>query len=113
SLADAGKTLLQIARGAIESKLFGSAATADAPWLRQNGATFITLTRDGALRGCIGSLQAARPLGDDAAENAVGAAFRDPRFPPITAAEWPGIKVEVSLLSTPKPMRFADEADLL
>jgi AmmeMemoRadiSam system protein B/AmmeMemoRadiSam system protein A len=113
SLDEAGKTLLKIARGAIESRLFGSASTADAPWLRQNGATFITLTRDGALRGCIGSLQAARPLGDDVAENAVGAAFRDPRFPPVSAAEWPAIKVEVSLLSTPKPMRFADEADLL
>ncbi len=113
SLADAGKTLLQIARGAIESKLFASAGTADAPWLRQNGATFITLTRDGALRGCIGSLQAARPLGDDVAENAVGAAFRDPRFPPISAAEWPDVKVEVSLLSTAKPLRFADEEDLL
>src|SRR5436190_164290 len=113
SLADAGQTLLQIARGAIESKLFGSAGTADAPWLRQNGATFITLTRDGALRGCIGSLQAARPLGDDVAENAAAAAFSDPRFPPLTAAEWPSVKVEVSLLSTPKPMRFADEQDLL
>jgi len=113
SLDDAGKTLLQIARGAIESRLFGAAGTAQAPWLRQNGATFITLTRDGELRGCIGSLQAARPLGDDAAENAVAAAFRDPRFPPVTAAEWPGLQVEVSLLSTPKPMRFADEADLL
>jgi len=113
SLDEAGSTLLRIARGAIESKLLGASSAVDAPWLRQNGATFITLTRDGELRGCIGSLQAARPLGDDVAENALGAAFRDPRFPPVTAAEWPGIKVEVSLLSTPKPMRFADEADLL
>ena len=110
---EAGKTLLSLARGAIESRLFGSSARADAPWLRQNAATFITLTRDGALRGCIGSLEAARPLGDDVAENAISAAFRDPRFPPMTAAEWPSIRVEVSLLSTPKPMRFADEADLL
>jgi AmmeMemoRadiSam system protein B/AmmeMemoRadiSam system protein A len=113
SVDDAGKTLLTIARGAIESKLFGSAVTADAPWLTQNGATFITLTKDGALRGCIGSLQAMRPLGEDVAENAVAAAFRDPRFPPVTPAEWPDVKVEVSLLSTPKPMRFADEDDLL
>src|SRR4051812_16071408 len=113
SLDDAGKTLLRIARGAIESKLFGSAGTAEAPWLRQNGATFITLTREGELRGCIGSLQAARPLGDDVAQNAVAAAFHDPRFPPLTAAEWPSVKVEVSLLSAPKPMRFADEDDLL
>ena len=113
SLDEAGTKLLSIARGAIESKLFGSASMPDAPWLRQNGATFITLTKDGALRGCIGSLEAARPLGDDTAENAIAAAFRDPRFPPMSAAEWPGIKVEVSLLSAPKPMRFADEADLV
>jgi AmmeMemoRadiSam system protein B/AmmeMemoRadiSam system protein A len=112
SLDEAGKTLLGIARAAIESKLFGSAKTFDGPWLRQMGATFITLTRDGALRGCIGSLQAARPLGGDVAENAIAAAFRDPRFPPVTAAEWPSLRVEVSLLSAPKPLRFADEADL-
>src|SRR5689334_18918932 len=91
SLDDAGKTLLAIARGAIESKLFGSASMPDAPWLRQNGATFITLTKEGALRGCIGSLEAARALGDDAAQNAIAAALRDPRFPPVTAAEWPSI----------------------
>jgi len=113
SLDAAGETLLRIARGAIESRLFGSASTADAPWLRQNGATFVTLTRDGRLRGCIGSLQAARPLGEDAAQNAIAAAWRDPRFPAVTAAEWPAIRVEVSLLSTPKPLQFADEADLL
>lgn len=113
SLDEAGTKLLGIARGAIESKLFGSASMPDAPWLRQHGATFITLTKDGALRGCIGSLEAARPLGDDTAENAIAAAFRDPRFPSMSAAEWPGIKVEVSLLSAPKPLRFADEADLV
>ena len=83
------------------------------PWLRQAGATFVTLTRDGALRGCLGSLQAQRPLGLDVAENAIAAAFRDPRFPAMTAAEWPGVRVEVSLLSAAKPMRFADEEDLL
>jgi AmmeMemoRadiSam system protein A len=71
------------------------------------------LTKGGALRGCIGSLQAARALGADVAENAVAAAFRDPRFPPMTPEEWPSVRVEVSLLSAPKPMRFADEADLL
>ncbi len=113
SLDDAGRTLLSVARSAIQSQLFGAAARPDVPWLRQNAATFITLTRDGALRGCIGSLEAVRPLGDDVAQNAVSAAFRDPRFPPVRAAEWPGVRVEVSLLSTPKPLRFADEADLL
>ncbi|HUR39603.1 MAG TPA: AmmeMemoRadiSam system protein A, partial [Verrucomicrobiae bacterium] len=109
----AGRTLLDIARAAIEAKLFGTAKTIEASWLRQAGATFVTLTRDGALRGCIGSLQAARALGNDVAENALAAAFRDPRFPPVTAEEWPQVRVEVSLLSSAKPMRFADEADLL
>ena len=113
STEDAGRALLGIGRAAIEAKLFGNARTVHAPWLRQSGATFVTLTRDGELRGCIGSLQASRPLGDDVAENAVGAAFRDPRFTAMTAEEWPSVRVEVSLLSTPKPMRFADEADLL
>jgi AmmeMemoRadiSam system protein B/AmmeMemoRadiSam system protein A len=113
SLDDAGKTLLAIARAAIEAKLFGAAQTIDAPWLRQAGASFVTLTRDGALRGCIGSLRAQRPLGTDVAENAIAAAFRDPRFPAMTTADWTGVHLEVSLLSAAKPLRFADEEDLL
>jgi AmmeMemoRadiSam system protein A len=47
------------------------------------------------------------------AENALGAAFRDPRFPELSAAEWPQCQVEVSLLSAPRPIRFTDEPDLL
>jgi AmmeMemoRadiSam system protein B/AmmeMemoRadiSam system protein A len=113
SLEEAGPTLLRIARSAIEGRLFGSTASIDAPWLRQAGASFVTLTREGALRGCIGSLEAARPLGTDVAENALGSAFRDPRFTPLNAEDWPRCRVEVSLLSAPKPLRFADEADLL
>ena len=109
----AGTMLLGIARAAIEAKLFGTAQTLEADWLTQAGATFVTLTKDGELRGCIGSLEARRPLGADVAENAVAAAFRDPRFTPMTPEEWPSVRVEVSLLSAPKPMRFADEADLL
>jgi AmmeMemoRadiSam system protein A len=58
-------------------------------------------------------LQALRPLGADVAANAAAAAFRDPRFAPLAAAEWLQCRVEVSLLSAPKPVRFADEADLL
>jgi hypothetical protein len=114
SLEDAGKVLLSMARGHIEERLFAkSAAAFDAPWLRQQGATFVTLKKDGALRGCIGSLQAVRPLAEDVAQSALGAAFRDPRFAPLTAAEWPACSVEVSLLSAPKPLRFGDEDDLL
>jgi len=114
SLDDAGRTLLSLARASIESNLLGrNVEDGAAAWLKQTGATFVTLTKNDALRGCIGSLAPSRPLGDDVAQNALGAAFRDPRFPAITAAEWPQCKVEVSLLSTPKPLRFADEADLL
>jgi MEMO1 family protein len=116
ALEAAGGTLLAIARGSIEQGLFNTAAIAapiEAAWLKQSGATFVTLTRDGELRGCIGSLEAARPLADDVAQNALGAAFRDPRFPPLTAAEWPHCKLEVSLLSASKPVHFAEEADLL
>jgi AmmeMemoRadiSam system protein B/AmmeMemoRadiSam system protein A len=114
SLDEAGRTLLAIARNAIESSLFEKKPpSADAPWLGQCGATFVTLTKDGQLRGCIGSLEATRPLGMDVAENALSAAFRDPRFPRLAADEWPRCQVEVSMLSAPKRMEFADEADLL
>ena len=110
----AGGTLLAIARAAIEGRLGGTPAAApELPWLGQAGATFVTLTRDGQLRGCIGSLSPQRPLAADVAENAIAAAFRDPRFPAMTSEEWRHCRVEVSLLSTPKPLRFADEADLL
>jgi AmmeMemoRadiSam system protein B/AmmeMemoRadiSam system protein A len=117
SLEEAGRTLLSIARLSIEKSLAGKGQqpqTSDTQsWLQQAGATFVTLTKNGALRGCIGSLQAARPLGTDVAENALGAALRDPRFAAMTHEEWPQCSVEVSLLSAAKPVRFADEADLL
>jgi len=113
---EAGRTLLGIARAAIAHRLgeVSEAPRVDAPsWLRQAGATFVTLTRAGKLRGCIGSLEARRALGEDVLANALAAAFGDPRFTPLTAAEWPGTELELSLLSTPKPIHFADEAELL
>jgi MEMO1 family protein len=111
---EAGRTLLSLARDSIEDSLFNKITSKNlSPWLTQTGATFVTLTKEGNLRGCIGSLQPARALGEDVAQNALGAAFRDPRFPAMSADEWPQCRVEVSLLSTPKPVRFADEADLL
>lgn len=114
SLEEAGRTLLSLARDSIEDSLFNKSTSKSlSRWLTQTGATFVTLTKEGNLRGCIGSLQPARALAEDVAQNALGAAFRDPRFPAMSAAEWPQCRVEVSLLSAPKPMRFADEADLL
>jgi len=116
SLEDAGLGLLAIARAAIGHALGVHAEpprTDFAPWLLRPGASFVTLMLEGKLRGCIGSLAASRRLGEDVAENALGAALRDPRFAPLTAADWPRCQVEVSVLSGAKPLRFADEAEML
>jgi len=115
SREEAGRTLISMARAAIGAKLVGREAPkpGGAPWLLQPGATFVTLTREGRLRGCIGSLAPQRPLGADVSANAEAAAFRDPRFPAMTKEEWPLTQTEVSLLSPAKSIRFSDEADLL
>lgn len=109
-----GKVLIDIARGAIAEK-FGASPRPllREDWLGQPGATFVTLTLKGNLRGCIGSLQAHRALTDDLRQNAVSAAFHDPRFVPLTREEFALIEVEVSLLSALQPIAFSDEADAL
>lgn len=111
--ADAGTVLVPLARYAIEERLglAGGRAEPTASWLDEPGATFVTLTKHGQLRGCIGSLEAWRGVGEDVASNARSAAFRDPRFPPVRADEVRDLRVEVSLLSPTAPLRFADEAD--
>jgi AmmeMemoRadiSam system protein A len=81
--------------------------------LSQPGAVFVTLTQGGDLRGCIGSLEAWRPLGQDVRANALAAAFDDPRFPPLRPEELAQTRIEVSVLSPPEPIQFADRADLL
>jgi AmmeMemoRadiSam system protein A len=112
--ADPGPALLVRARNAIAARL-GQPTQAEPAHLglNQPGATFVTLTQGGQLRGCIGSLQAHRPLDQDVRANAVAAASSDPRFPPLKAEELPRTRVEVSLLTAPQPMTFADEADAL
>lgn len=112
--AQHGTILLPIARAAISCALnVPRAADETAPWLAEPGACFVTLTQHDELRGCIGSLQAHRPLLDDVKNNAVSAALRDPRFMPLSAAELDITKVEISLLSPPQTMSFRDEADAL
>ncbi len=111
-----GKLLLALARHAIADELGLESAAPDVPdpqpgLLAAPGASFITLQLDGELRGCIGSLNATRPLCVDVVRNAVSAAFQDPRFDPLTALEFPQIKVEVSVLSPLTPLPVADEAD--
>lgn len=113
--ANTGAMLIALARDAI-AEAFGTPADPLAPtpaWLQEPGATFVTLVRNGELRGCIGSLEAKRPLATDVRENARAAAFRDPRFKPLTAAEWADTRVEVSLLSALEPLEFDSEAALL
>jgi len=83
------------------------------PWLDAPGAAFVTLTQDGQLRGCIGSLVAHRSLRDDVASNALAAAFDDPRFPPLRADELARTRIEVSVLSQPVPMSFTSREDAL
>jgi hypothetical protein len=115
-LEQAGRVLQTIAKGSIANGLGLSSVPVKRnhlPWLLLPGATFVTLFIDGKLRGCIGSLSATRPLGQDVAANARAAAFEDPRFPKLTRAEFPRCAIEVSLLSAPKPIHFADEEDLL
>ncbi len=109
-----GRALLRIARDAIGAKL-GLSADGDIEHegLARPGATFVTLMRDGELRGCIGSLAATRPLRADVEANAVAAAFRDPRFQPLRGDEFDTTLVEVSVLSASMPIAFDDEAHLL
>ncbi len=81
--------------------------------LQQKRACFVTLHLDGALRGCVGSLFAYRPLANDIVGHAYTAAFRDPRFAGVTADELPALDIEISVLGEPEPMQFDNEADLL
>lgn len=82
------------------------------PELLEQRATFITLIKDGELRGCIGSIIPHRSMADDIMHNAKAAAFSDPRFAPISEEEIAGIKIEVSLLSVPMELEYTNTADL-
>ena len=113
-----GQTLLTLARNAIAQRLGqpGLPVGVGAEFsheLAALGATFVTLTQNGQLRGCIGSLDAHRPLAADVAANALAAAFSDPRFAPLRAEELKRTRVEVSLLTPSEPFAFAGQADAL
>jgi AmmeMemoRadiSam system protein A len=104
--ADAGSLLLPAARAAIGLALgLSPEPPAERPaWALAPGASFVTLTEGGRLRGCIGSLEAVRPLLDDVGANAVAAATGDPRFRPLTGRELGGVAIEVSVLSAHVPL---------
>jgi len=110
--------LLQIARESISLGL-----TQDTPLsviagnypaeLQAVRACFVTLNQRGALRGCIGHLEASLPLIEDVAENAYSAAFRDPRFPPLAPHELADLEIHISVLTPSQPISFTSEADLI
>ena len=110
--------LLQLAKHAIDDGLnYTSSIDTNTllqtyPELCTPQATFVTLTLDGRLRGCIGSLVAHRSLLEDVIHNAKAAAFDDPRFYPLSKEEFLHVSIEVSLLSTPKLLHYEDSEDL-
>lgn len=110
--------LLEVARASIAHGLEAGAPLAvapegETPALQAERASFVTLEREGRLRGCIGALEARMPLVRDVAEHAFAAAFRDPRFRPLERDELPGLACHVSVLTPATPMEFHDEGDLL
>jgi AmmeMemoRadiSam system protein A len=111
---NAGANLLPIARSSIANALGrNQTAPAEALWLHSLAACFVTLTQNGQLRGCIGSLQARRSLLIDVKANAVAAALHDPRFAQLTDQELDRTEVEVSVLSPSEPLAFTSEAHAL
>lgn len=108
------RVLLRLARTSIKGALGNDPSFAmHAGWLKEQAATFVTLKKDGELRGCIGSLEAHRAIVEDVRANAVAAALHDPRFPPVTLVELEQLTIEISLLTPPRPLHFSDEADAL
>ncbi|WP_433056094.1 AmmeMemoRadiSam system protein A [Dactylosporangium sp. CS-033363] len=114
SLTD-GRFLARLAADAIHARLTSTRMTStiapDSP-LQADGASFVTLERAGALRGCVGSLEPVQPLHRDVVRNAVQA-MRDPRLPPVTEADWPALDVKVSILSHPEPIAARSRDELL
>jgi AmmeMemoRadiSam system protein A len=115
---DDRRELLALARQSIAAKFSGAwtpepSTGIENEALQQARSSFVTLQVNGELRGCCGSLDAARALYIDVWRNAVAAAFGDPRFPSLTEDEWPRVHLHISALSRPEPFAVADEAELI
>jgi AMMECR1 domain-containing protein len=115
--AEAGRVLLAEARAAMAAQLGQpappTAVAAAAAWLRQPAATHVTLTLEGKLRGAAGAPPARQALREDLRNNALAAAFHDPRFKAITSNELDALRIEVSVLSPLETLQWEDEADAL
>jgi AmmeMemoRadiSam system protein A len=118
-LTDLEKTLLlKLARQSLERGVRGQPLpplhmAALTPALQVLGASFVTLTHAGELRGCIGALEPSKPLAEDVCEHAVAAALEDYRFPHVQESELKDIKIEVSRLTTPETLEYSTPDDLL
>jgi AmmeMemoRadiSam system protein A len=116
--AEEKQTLLHMAREALECGVRATqlAIPPDSlltPLLRADGASFVTLTVHGELRGCIGALLPYQALYEDVREHAIAAALQDYRFPPVRINELARIQVEVSRLTMPQTLEYGEPADLL
>ena len=110
--------LLRLARQSLEQGTAGKPLPALdeaslTPRLRAPGAAFVTLTRHGMLRGCIGALEPYQGLAEDVREHAAAAATQDYRFPAVRPEETPEIEIEISRLTTPRPLEYSGPEDLL
>jgi AmmeMemoRadiSam system protein A len=113
-----GKYLLSVARKTIEQELSGKkpedkSEALDSPRFAERRGTFVTLTINKDLRGCIGHIIPQESLLEGIKENAINAAFKDPRFNPLSMREWPNVKIEVSILTDPASLAYSDADDLL
>ena len=108
--------LLALARSVVAARLKqdsrASAPTKLSPAVHETRGCFVTLHKQGVLRGCIGTIEPLQPLVEGVAENAINAAFRDPRFPPLEAEEISQVKFEISVLTVPRKLVFEDAEDL-
>ncbi len=112
---DEKKILLELARSTIESRIKGTASregTPETDTLRENRGAFVSLHRKGHLRGCIGYIQAVKPLFQTIQEMALSAAFQDPRFDPLAADELDDLDIEISVLTPFKEITDVDEIEV-
>ncbi len=110
--------LLDLARKTLEDALQGRKMAKLEPGsipekLHLSGASFVTLTKHGRLRGCIGTLEAYQPLVEDVREHTLAAAFNDYRFPAVHEYELEKIKIEISVLSKPEELEYSNPDELL
>lgn len=111
--SEQGEALLKLARDSLHEALGEPAVGAPVQdWLMEHGACFVTLTQQDRLRGCVGTLEAHRPLVEDVCANARAAALLDLRFAPLATHELSYTRIEISLLSGIEPLQFEGEDDL-